>query len=84
MIWQLQEAKNKFSEVVQRAMSEGPQIVTLRGVRKAVVLSAEAYDELTAKKPSFTEFLVSGGPWPDEFVNEVNRRDKTPSRHIEF
>lgn len=41
MTWQLQDAKNRFSEVVQRARREGPQIVTLRGGQAAVVLSAE-------------------------------------------
>ena len=46
MEWQLQDAKNRFSELVQRARQEGPQVVTLRGRRAAVVLSAEAYDAL--------------------------------------
>ena len=40
MEWQLQDAKNHFSKVVQNARTEGPQIVTLRGERAAVVLSA--------------------------------------------
>ena len=43
MNWPLQDAKNRFSEVVKRAMSEGPQTVTLRGKRAAVVLSAEEF-----------------------------------------
>ncbi|TIR42210.1 MAG: type II toxin-antitoxin system prevent-host-death family antitoxin, partial [Mesorhizobium sp.] len=37
MNWPLQDAKNDFSKVVQRARSEGPQTVTLRGERAAVV-----------------------------------------------
>ena len=49
MEWQLQDAKNRFSELVQRARKDGPQIVTLRGERAAVVLSAEAFDALTAR-----------------------------------
>ncbi|MCX7327384.1 MAG: type II toxin-antitoxin system Phd/YefM family antitoxin, partial [Hyphomicrobiales bacterium] len=47
MNWQLQDAKNRFSEVVSKAMREGPQTVTLRGDRAAVVVSAEDYDRLT-------------------------------------
>ena len=37
-IWQLQEAKSKFSEVIDRALSHGVQIVTRRGKKTAVVL----------------------------------------------
>jgi prevent-host-death family protein len=44
MDWSLQDAKNRFSEVVRRARREGPQTVTLRGERAAVVLSAADYD----------------------------------------
>jgi prevent-host-death family protein len=37
--WQLQEAKNKLSEVIRRAVEEGPQTITVRG-RDTVVVSA--------------------------------------------
>ena len=47
MNWHLQDAKNNFSKVVQKAMTEGPQTVTLRGERTAVVLSADEYDRLS-------------------------------------
>ena len=80
MEWQLQDAKNRFSEVVQRACTEGPQVVTLRGKRKAIVLSSEAYDTLTAKRPSLVEHLLSGPAWPDDLVMVIDRRGKTPSR----
>jgi len=42
-IWQLQEAKNRFSEVVRRARNEGPQVITLRGEEVAVLVDAETY-----------------------------------------
>lgn len=84
MEWQLQNAKNRFSELVQRARKEGPQIVTLRGERAAVVLSAEAFDALTADRPSLVEHLLSGPTWPDDLVETVNARTKTPSRTQEF
>ena len=57
--WQLQEAKNHFSDVVNRAHSEGPQIVTRRGVETAVVLSYDRYRELTGQKMTFEEFLLT-------------------------
>jgi prevent-host-death family protein len=84
MQWSLQDAKNRFSEVVQRARKEGPQVVTLRGARAAVVLSAEAFDRLTANRPSLVDHLLSGPIWPDDFVEEVTRRAKTPSTRNAF
>jgi prevent-host-death family protein len=84
MNWHLQDAKNNFSKVVQRARDEGPQTVTLRGQRAAVVLSAEDYDRLVSSKPSFVEHLLSGPAWDDDFIEEVNRRSKKPSRPLSF
>ena len=80
MEWQLQDAKNRFSEVVQKARQEGPQTVTLRGRRAAVVLSAEAYDALIRERPSLVDHLLSGPVWDDELVEAVNLRVKSPSR----
>lgn len=86
MNWHLQDAKNNFSKVVQRAQTEGPQTVTLRGKRAAVVISAEEYDRLTSSRsrPSFVEHLLSGPAWDDDFIEEVNRRSKKPSRPLAF
>ena len=36
--WQLQEAKNKLSEVVDQAIAEGPQVITRRGEEVAIVI----------------------------------------------
>lgn len=84
MEWQLQDAKNRFSEVVQRACKEGPQVVTLRGERTAIVLSAKSYDELTAKRPSLVDHLLSGPDWPDDLVEAIARRSKAPSRRAAY
>jgi prevent-host-death family protein len=80
MDWPLQDAKNRFSEVVQRARREGPQTVTLRGERAAVVLSAADYDALTRDRPSLVDDLLSGPAWDDEFAKAVDTRAKAPSR----
>jgi antitoxin Phd len=45
--WQLQEAKNKFSEVVEEALQHGPQLITKRGVAAVIVLSYADYHKLT-------------------------------------
>ena len=84
MQWPLQDAKNRFSELVQRARREGPQTVTLRGERAVVVLSAEAYDALTAQNPSLVDYLLSGPPFDDDLAKMIDARAKTPSRDVAF
>ena len=56
-VWMLQDAKNAFSEVVNRACSSGPQIVTRRGRPVAVVISYENYSEQKSRGESFVDFL---------------------------
>jgi prevent-host-death family protein len=80
MPWQLQDAKNHFSKVVQKAQMEGPQVVTLRGERAVVVLSIADYDELRASRPSLIDDLLAGPAWDDDFTETVTARAKTPSR----
>ena len=48
--WQLQDAKARFSEVVQRAQSEGPQHITVHGREAAVVISTEEFRRLTGRR----------------------------------
>lgn len=84
MEWSLQDAKNQFSKVVQKAREDGPQTVTLRGERAAVVLSARDYDLLRASRPSLVDDLLAGPSWDDELVEAVSRRAETPSRKPAF
>jgi prevent-host-death family protein len=82
--WQLQDAKNRFSEVVKRARDEGPQTVTVHGQRAAVVVSASDYDALVKPRMPFVDFLLSAEPWPDDVVDTINDRSRDPGRDIEF
>jgi prevent-host-death family protein len=82
--WHLQDAKNSFSKLVRLARTEGPQTVTLRGERTAVVLSAKDYDALLARRPSIVDHLLSGPPWDDELVEAINTRSKYPERTHDF
>lgn len=84
MEWQLQDAKNQFSKLVQSARTQGPQIVTVRGERAAVVLSAADYDALRANRPTLVDRLLSGPAWDQELADAVSRREKTPGRDIAF
>jgi prevent-host-death family protein len=73
--WQLQAAKQRFSELVERARSEGPQVVTKHGREAVVVVSAEEYRSLSsARADDFVEFLRSG---PDLDLLDLGRaRDR--------
>ncbi len=60
-IWQLQEAKAKLSEVIDTAKAHGPQIITQRGVKSAVILPFEQWErEQENGKPSLLDILRSG------------------------
>jgi antitoxin Phd len=56
-VWQIQEAKNKLSEVVEKAIESGPQILTRRGEEIAVVLSYSEYLQLRKKQTPLSEFF---------------------------
>lgn len=75
MSWQLQEAKQKFSELVRQTIEEGPQKVTRHGEEVVVIVPAEEYRRLTGDKQSFKEFLMSG---PDLSVLDLERPREFP------
>ena len=56
--WQLQEAKNRLSELIKMA-ANAPQSITLRGEPVAVVISMQSYQELVKPKKSLVEILKS-------------------------
>jgi antitoxin Phd len=64
--WPVQDAKTRFSEMIERARAEGPQTITRHGAARAVVLSIEDYRTLAAYKPDFKAHLL-GGPKVDDF-----------------
>jgi len=56
-VWQLQDAKNKFSEVISRALKQGPQLITKHGKKTAVVLSYLEYEKLRKSQGKLSEFF---------------------------
>jgi prevent-host-death family protein len=59
-VWKLEDAKARFSEVVRRARSEGPQRVTHRGTDAVVVVSADDFKQLVPEvepRQNIVEFL---------------------------
>ena len=57
--WQLQDAKNKFSNLVEKAQSKGPQVVTKHGREAVVVLSIKEYKKLIKPKKNLVKFFQS-------------------------
>lgn len=55
--WKLQDAKARFSEVVRRACTEGPQRVTVRGHDAVVVIAADELDRLLPPADGRVPFL---------------------------
>jgi prevent-host-death family protein len=80
MRWQLQEAKQRFSELLRHARAHGPQVVTKHGEEVAVVVSIEDYRRLTEELPSFKEFLLAA---PDLDLLEIER-PREPARVVEL
>lgn len=76
--WKVAEAKNRFSEVLNRADQE-PQVITRRG-QAYVVLPQETYRELTGDKPTLKDLLMNG-PSLEGLDLE---RDKSPMREVDF
>jgi prevent-host-death family protein len=55
--WQLQDAKNRLSELVRKAREEGPQVITLRGRDAVVVVSANEFGKLSRPRSSLVDFF---------------------------
>ena len=78
--WQLQEAKQRFSELIRSVEADGPQFVTRHGEEVAVVIDIAEYRRLRGGVPSFKEFLLSG-PYVDELEIE---RSTEPARIVDL
>ncbi len=76
-VWQLQEAKNKLSEVVDEALTDGPQVITKRGVETAIVLSYADYRKLVLNQQKLSDFFRES-PLADMELDLT--RDTSPTR----
>lgn len=82
--WTLQDAKARFSELVNRAKEEGPQVVTRHGEETVVVVPIAQYRRLTQrkKKKNLAQFLQDSPlrNLPEEFLT----RTRDTGRKIEL
>ena len=77
--WKLADAKNKFSEVVNRALNEEPQRI-LRRDDAVVVVAEEQGERLAGGRPDFKDLLLNG---PGVDGADLDR-DKSPMRNVEL
>jgi len=57
--WTVAEAKAKFSEVINRAQSDGPQTITRKGRTAAVLVAAQEWERKIKRRGNLAEFFAS-------------------------
>ncbi|MEK7465909.1 MAG: type II toxin-antitoxin system prevent-host-death family antitoxin [Planctomycetota bacterium] len=77
----MQDAKNRFSEVVERALREGPQYVTRRGKEAVVVVAIDEFRKARAPRETLFEFLQKS---PMRGVRLDLRRPRDMGRRIDL
>ncbi|MGA2493400.1 MAG: type II toxin-antitoxin system prevent-host-death family antitoxin [Roseiarcus sp.] len=81
--WLLQDAKARFSELVRRAHSEGPQLVTVRGREEVVVVAADEFRRLKGERTgaALVEALQAS---PHKDIEIAPKRARAPVRGVEL
>jgi prevent-host-death family protein len=57
--WSVAQAKARFSELIESALNEGPQVITRNGVETAIVVSIEEWEKKTKRKGTLAEFFAN-------------------------
>jgi prevent-host-death family protein len=79
--WTVAEAKARFSEVIDRALVDGPQTITRSGQKAVVVVSAEEWQRKTKRKGNLAEFFAAS---PLRGSDLKIKRSKDEPREIEL
>jgi len=79
--WAVAEAKARFSEVIDRALVDGPQTITRKGKQAVVVVSAEEWQRKTTRKGNLAEFFAAS---PLRGTGLKIKRSKDGPREIEL
>ncbi len=84
MVWQVQEAKQRFSELLRRVQVDGPQVVTRHGEEIAVVIDIAEYRHLKGEVIPFKDYLRAGPAFDDldltrstELPRNIDLADRT-------
>jgi len=81
-VWQLQDAKNRLSELIERVLNEGPQVITRHGVEIAVVIPFSRYKKMTEPKQRLGDFLLSSPLRKSDVI--VDRDKRTSLRKLDI
>jgi len=81
-MWQLQDAKNKFCYLVNRAQKEGPQIVTKHGKEAVVVMAIDDYKKLSKPKTDLYRFFQNSPLANSD--HKIERNKDIPGKTIEM
>ena len=60
--WQVQDAKARFSELLETCLEQGPQVVTKRGVEAAVLVPIDQWRRMEVARPTLKQLLLAPGP----------------------
>lgn len=78
-IWPVQDAKARFSELLDACVSDGPQVVTRRGTETAVLVPIDEWRRLqAAARPSLKQLLMADAGRTDLLVPERGRARRRP------
>ena len=69
MNWQLQEAKNKLSQVIDMTLCDGPQVITRRGREVVVIMSIKEYEKNKLKEEKLGDFFNNSPLTSDIFTH---------------
>ena len=84
MVWQVYDAKARFSELLDATVKDGPQIVSRRGIETAVLVPIEDWKRMKAQaRPSLKDILLDpGGPRFEEIVPPRGENPGRPPRGV--
>lgn len=82
--WQIQSAKARFSEVFQRARTEGPQRITRQGKEAVVMVAEEQYDRLVGKSRQPKNIVDFFQQSPLVGLDLDLKRDPSPARDVDL
>ena len=82
--WPVQDAKSRFSELLDTTLTEGPQIVTKRGVEAAVLLPIEQWRRLERMtRPDLKELLLAPEARTEALTSQRQQRRRRPPVVVE-
>jgi prevent-host-death family protein len=81
--WQVQDAKARFSELLDATIKNGPQVVTRRGIETAILVPIQEWRRLQdSARPGLKELLIGSGPRFENLISDRRSFRRRPP--VEF